>query len=163
MSLVVGMDSAKLLRSGTMYVRRDRVRRGWQKKWGPSPDNLRRQHISLLIFLVSCTILWAGCVVLTVIDVESDVRRRLWLSCVVGPPGVWARWLLARLNGQGIGKKQYLKWLPVGTLLTNVIASSLQAVLATALLAVSFAWSRPVFSLRVHSGFVNLFCNWALC
>lgn len=139
MSLAVGMDSAKLLRSGMMYIRRDRVRRGWQKKWGSSPDNVRRQKISALVFLVASTTLWVAALVLTVIDVNSAVRRRLWLSCVVGPPGVWARWLLARLNGQGIGRNRYLKWLPIGTLLTNVVASTLQAVLATVLLAVSFA------------------------
>lgn len=139
MSLSVGMDSAKLLRYGIVYIRRDRVRRDWQKKWGCSPDNPRRQRISFLVFLSASFILWGAALVLTVIDVDSAVRRRLWLSCVVGPPGVWARWLLARLNGQGIGRKQYLKWLPVGTLLTNVVASTLQAVLATVLLAVSLA------------------------
>lgn len=141
MSLTVGMDSAKLLRSGIMYIRRDRLRRGLRKKWGSSPDGLRRQQISMLVFMVASAILWVAALVLTVLDVDSAVRRRLWLSCVVGPPGVWARWLLARLNGQGIGRKQYLKWLPVGTLLTNVVASTLQGVLSTVLLAVRFSTS----------------------
>ncbi|KAG0574310.1 hypothetical protein KC19_VG253000 [Ceratodon purpureus] len=135
MSLLVGMDSAKALRLGLMHIRRDRARRDWQKKWGPSPDNLRRRKISLFIFLATSIILWVAALLLTVIDVNSTIRRRLWLSCVVGPPGVWARWLLARLNGQGIGRNQYLKWLPVGTLLTNVVAATLQAVLGTVLLA----------------------------
>ncbi|KAG0597449.1 hypothetical protein M758_UG339600 [Ceratodon purpureus] len=135
MSLLVGMDSAKALRSGLIYIRRDRARRDWQKKWGPSPDNLCRRKVSLFIFLATSIILWVAALVLTVIDVNSTARRCLWLSCVVGPPGVWARWLLARLNGQGIGRNQYLKWLPVGTLLTNLVAATLQAVLGTVLLA----------------------------
>lgn len=135
MSLLVGMDSARLVRSGLMSIRRDRARRDWQKRWGPSPDNLRRRKISLRFFLTVSTILWVAALVLTVIDVNSTVRRRLWLACVVGPPGVWARWLLARLNGQGIGRTQYLKWLPFGTLLTNLVASTLEAVLGTVLLA----------------------------
>lgn len=142
MSLLVGMDSAKLLRHCLMYIRRDCARRGWQKNWGPSPDNPRRRKISLVVFLAISIILWVAALVLTVIDVESAVRRRLWLSCVVGPPGVWARWLLARLNGQGVGRNQYLKWLPVGTLLTNLVASTLQAILGTVLLAVCFAHKR---------------------
>lgn len=135
MSLTVGMDSAKLLRSGIMYIKRERLRRGLRKKWCSSPDGLHRQQISMLVFTTTSAILWIAALVLTVIDVDSAVRRRLWLSCVVGPPGVWARWLLARLNGQGIGRKQYLKWLPVGTLLTNIVASTLQGVLSTVLLA----------------------------
>lgn len=139
MSLMLGIDSAKLLRSVLTYIRRERIRRGWQKQWDSSPDNLRRRKIGMLIFLVTSTILWAGSLGLTVTDVNSAVRRRLWLSCLVGPPGVWARWCLARLNGQGIGRNQRLKWLPIGTFLTNLVASVLQAVLSVVILSVCFA------------------------
>ncbi|XP_024378055.1 uncharacterized protein [Physcomitrium patens] len=135
MSLMLGIDSAKLLRSVLTYIRRERIRRGWQKQWDSSPDNLRRRKIGMLIFLVTSTILWAGSLGLTVTDVNSAVRRRLWLSCLVGPPGVWARWCLARLNGQGIGRNQRLKWLPIGTFLTNLVASVLQAVLSVVILS----------------------------
>ena len=137
MSLLVGIDSAKLLRLSCMCMKRDGTSRNWRKKWGFF-DNVHRHKISLVVFLAISIILWVAALVLTVIDVNSTVRRILWLSCVVGPPGVWARWLLARLNGQGIGRNQYLKWLPIGTLLTNVIASTLEAVLATVLLTVCF-------------------------
>ncbi|RWW80977.1 hypothetical protein BHE74_00010659 [Ensete ventricosum] len=54
----------------------------------------------------------------------------LWLAFLVGPPGVWLRWRLARLNGRGIGSKQMLKWLPIGTLLANVLAAGIMAAAA---------------------------------
>lgn len=133
MSLVVGMDSAKLLQSSIAYCKQKGCRKC---SWSPTPDNLHRRKVSLIFFLATSGTLWVGAVVLTVIDTRSISRRRLWLGCVVGPPGVWARWLLARLNGQGIGPKRALKWLPVGTLLTNLVASSLEAVLAVVLIVV---------------------------
>lgn len=92
----------------------------------------------MLVFLATSFVLWVGAIVLTVVDTDSVERRRLWLACVVGPPGVWARWLLARLNGQGIGPKRHLKWLPIGTLLTNLVASTLEAGLAVVLVVVCF-------------------------
>nr|CAD1818528.1 unnamed protein product [Ananas comosus var. bracteatus] len=54
----------------------------------------------------------------------------LAMLAICGTPGVWVRWYLARLNGQGLGKKRYFKWLPIGTLCANVLAASLMAVLA---------------------------------
>ncbi|XP_024367354.1 uncharacterized protein [Physcomitrium patens] len=136
MSLLVGIDSATFLKSGLMHPKRVRIRRGWQKHWNSSPETLHRRKAGMLVFLAISIILWAACLVLTVTDVNSYVRRRLWLACMVGPPGVWSRWLLARLNGQGIGRNHHLKWLPIGTLLTNLIASTLEAVLAVVILVV---------------------------
>lgn len=59
----------------------------------------------------------------------SEVQ--LFLACMVGPFGVWIRWHLARLNGQGIGKDGVLKWVPFGTLAANVLAACVMAALAT--------------------------------
>lgn len=57
---------------------------------------------------------------------------QLLLGCIVGPFGVWIRWLLARqLNGRGFGKSGRWKWLPFGTLIANVSAACLMAALAT--------------------------------
>nr|KJB64416.1 hypothetical protein B456_010G048400 [Gossypium raimondii] len=56
---------------------------------------------------------------------------QLWLACLVGPFGVWIRWFLARLNGRGLGKSGILRWLPFGTLITNVSAACIMAGLST--------------------------------
>lgn len=138
MSLTVGMDSAKLLQYSLSQMRRVCARRGSQRFSGCSADNIHRRRIGMLVFLATSFVLWVGAIVLTVVDTDSVERRRLWLACVVGPPGVWARWLLARLNGQGIGPKRHLKWLPIGTLLTNLVASTLEAGLAVVLVVVCF-------------------------
>ncbi|XP_027343108.1 fluoride export protein 2-like [Abrus precatorius] len=55
----------------------------------------------------------------------------LWIACIVGPPGVWIRWLLARLNGCGLGATGLLNWIPFGTLIANVSAAFFMAALAT--------------------------------
>ncbi|KAK1263038.1 hypothetical protein QJS04_geneDACA022027 [Acorus gramineus] len=62
---------------------------------------------------------------------NNDAGARLWLGCLVGAPGVWIRFLLADLNGKGLGRKGHLRWLPVGTLCANVLAASLMAALST--------------------------------
>lgn len=56
---------------------------------------------------------------------------QLWLACMVAPLGVWIRWLLARLNGRGLGKEGLVKWVPFGTLIANVSAACVMAALAT--------------------------------
>jgi len=63
---------------------------------------------------------------------------QLWLACIVGPPGVWIRWFLARLNGRGLGRTGLFKWLPFGTLITNVSAACIMAALSTVKEAVRF-------------------------
>lgn len=63
---------------------------------------------------------------------------QLWLACIVGPPGVWIRWFLARFNGRGLGRAGLLKWVPFGTLIANVSAACIMAALAIGKKAVSF-------------------------
>jgi CrcB protein len=141
MSLVLGIDSAKLLNWSITRIQQGRANRGLDTLQWASPDNLWRRKFGLVFFLCVSSSLWVSAIVLTIIDTTSIVRRRLWLACVVAPPGVWARWLLARLNGQGIGSKHYFKWIPLGTLLTNMIACTLEAILAVIQIAVFFAHS----------------------
>lgn len=61
---------------------------------------------------------------------SGSSAAQLWLACMVGPFGVWMRWFLARLNGRGLGKNGYLNWVPFGTLIANVLAACIMAVLA---------------------------------
>ncbi|KAH9545831.1 hypothetical protein CY35_12G067800 [Sphagnum magellanicum] len=136
MSLVLGIDSAKLLNWSIAHIQQGRANRGLDTIQWVSPDNLQRRKFGLVFFLCVSSSLWVSAIVLTIIDTTSIVRRHLWLACVVAPPGVWARWLLARLNGQGIGSKHYFKWIPLGTLLTNMIACTLEAILTVIQIAV---------------------------
>ena len=72
---------------------------------------------------------------------------QLWLACLVGPPGVWIRWFLARLNGRGLGRDGLFKWVPFGTLAANVSAFCIMAALSTVKKAVSVGkfnlWNFP--------------------
>ncbi|GMH00273.1 hypothetical protein Nepgr_002112 [Nepenthes gracilis] len=62
---------------------------------------------------------------------SSNSEAKLWLGCLVAPPGVWIRWWLSRLNGQGLGHWGRWKWIPFGTLIANVSAACIMAALAT--------------------------------
>ncbi|KAF8689165.1 hypothetical protein HU200_041947 [Digitaria exilis] len=78
----------------------------------------------------------------------------LWMGCSVAPPGVWLRWYLARLNGQGIGKQGSFKWLPVGTLAANVLAAGIMAALAVTSKAVHTKQSTVILS-GIQLGFLG--------
>ncbi|PKA45793.1 hypothetical protein AXF42_Ash018344 [Apostasia shenzhenica] len=95
-------------------------------------DSFKRHMTAMIVMLVIWGLLWGLCGALARRKLDSlSSGSVLWLGCLVGPPGVWARWYLARLNGQGLGKNGSLKWLPIGTLLANVIAATLMAALST--------------------------------
>ena len=68
---------------------------------------------------------------------KGSSGAQLWLACFVGPPGVWIRWFLARLNGRGLGRAGLFKWVPFGTLAANVSAACIMAALSTVKKAVS--------------------------
>ncbi|XP_042473323.1 uncharacterized protein LOC122055776 [Zingiber officinale] len=97
-----------------------------------STDNFNKHvailTVALLIWL-SIWILSAEFFRLKLDDLSDSAVP--WLAFLVGPPGVWTRWHLAGLNGQGLGRKRMLKWLPIGTLLANVLAACIVAALAT--------------------------------
>lgn len=155
-SLIVGVDSAKLLNKILERINHNRGRKGLKKLQAPAPDNLRRRYWSLMIFVLLGGFLWLGSLILTVFDSSSSSRRTLWLACLVAPPGVWMRWYFARLNGQGIGSKHYLRWLPFGTLLVNVSASTIEAALATVEVAVSSNVSSFSFLRRPSSCYLSV-------
>ncbi|KAK7348974.1 hypothetical protein VNO80_23776 [Phaseolus coccineus] len=95
-------------------------------------DSNSRQLTIMMMFLVILGILWGVCGAL----VKAEFRHggsaaELWFACMVGPIGVWIRWFLARLNGRGLGKAGFLKWIPFGTLIANVSAASVMAALAS--------------------------------
>ncbi|KAI5062959.1 hypothetical protein GOP47_0021506 [Adiantum capillus-veneris] len=72
--------------------------------------------------------LWGAALSLLVGGRSSQKLRILWFACLVAPVGVWMRWHLARFNGKGVCGK--VKWLPLGTLLANLIGATLAAILA---------------------------------
>ncbi|KAM0940486.1 putative fluoride ion transporter CrcB [Dioscorea sansibarensis] len=100
-------------------------------------ENLRvntynRRILVLISMIMIYIILWSLSCILAKRKLDSVTNGAvLWLACLVGPPGVWIRWYLARLNGRGIGRKGILKWLPTGTLIVNVLASCIMAALST--------------------------------
>jgi len=130
MSLLVGIGTAKLLKWKRASIH-DQNKKRWPKFIHiPSTTHYQCHIYGLIIFFTIGGILWIGSLVLSNVDFISHHGTKLWFACVVGPFGVWIRWFLARLNGQGIGKQKHLKWLPVGTLLTNLIATCLMATLS---------------------------------
>ena len=83
-------------------------------------------------------LLWGVCGALLREEFSSgNSGAQLWLACFVGPPGVWIRWFLARLNGRGLGRAGLFKWVPFGTLAANVSAACIMAALSTVKKAVS--------------------------
>lgn len=62
---------------------------------------------------------------------KGGSEAQLLLACMVAPLGVWLRWFLAKkLNGRGLGKNGFLKWVPFGTLVANLSAAWVTAVFA---------------------------------
>ncbi|XP_044474816.1 fluoride export protein 1-like isoform X3 [Mangifera indica] len=95
-------------------------------------DSLKRHLAAMVILTLLLGVLWCVSGVLMKKEYDSDSSEaQLWLSCIVAPPGVWIRWFLARLNGRGLGRAGYLKWVPFGTLIANVSAALIVAALAT--------------------------------
>lgn len=129
MSLLIGVDTAKALKWIIARNQQHRLKKGLKVISRPSPDNFHRRMVSFAIFLFLSVSLWGAALILTLKNGYSEKLRILWLACIVAPPGVWARWYLARLNGRGLGTR--LKWLPLGTLLANLFAASLEAVLGS--------------------------------
>ncbi|XP_058087968.1 fluoride export protein 1-like [Magnolia sinica] len=107
-------------------------RLGMSNSVGWKVDSYKRHVVVLLLLVLMLALLLAVSRALMKTQLEADkTSAQLWLACMVGPLGVWARWFLTRLNGRGLGRKGSMKWVPFGTLLANVIAASLNAGLAT--------------------------------
>eukprot|EP00897_Mesotaenium_endlicherianum_P010920 jgi/Mesen1/9857/ME000070S09136 len=155
MSLRIGIDTAEAFAA---YLAREQQRReeGGKKALlaRPRPDHVDRKWASLLLFLTLSGVLVALSAVGAVLDSDHQKRRRVWLACLLAPPGVWVRWYLAKLNGQGLGKKQLVKWFPVGTFLTNTIAGAVEAVVSAINIALATTSSELIVG-GIQLGFLG--------
>ncbi|XP_022141383.1 fluoride export protein 2 [Momordica charantia] len=119
-SIIFGIETAE----GFRWVLR---RRNISCSWCWKVDSYKR-HLAVMVgFLLMLALLWSlsG----SLLEREfSGGGAELWVGCLVGPVGVWVRWFLARLNGRGVGR---WKWVPIGTLMANVLAACVMAALAT--------------------------------
>ncbi|GAB4834872.1 hypothetical protein Ancab_033141 [Ancistrocladus abbreviatus] len=89
-----------------------------------------------LVVIIALMLMWGSLWVMSVILEKKEFKNgssgaQLWLACLVSPLSVWIRWWLARLNGRGLGKLGWFKWIPFGTLAANVSATCVMAALAT--------------------------------
>ncbi|KAG6517367.1 uncharacterized protein LOC122055775 [Zingiber officinale] len=131
-SIIFGIGCAGRLRKRVIGRGDDSIRRRTSslEKW--RVDNFNKHVAILTAALLIWLLIWilsAEFFRLKLDDLSNSAVP--WLAFLVGPPGVWTRWHLARLNGQGLGRKRVLKWLPIGTLLANVLAACIMAALAT--------------------------------
>ncbi|KAF7816891.1 fluoride export protein 2-like [Senna tora] len=100
----------------------------------------RRKHqlaVIVVLLMILGLLLGASIAVVVAEFKHGSNAAQLWFACMVGPPGVWIRWLLARLNGRGIGREGLFKWIPFGTLIANGSAACVMAALATVKKAVN--------------------------
>ena len=131
-SITVGVETGERLRSLILKYIKGRCSIGHKYDWEHwRVDTRTKQSVLLSVMMIVMSFLWVLSIALAVVKVRSlSDGAVLWMGCSVAPPGVWLRWYLARLNGQGIGKHQSFKWLPIGTLAANVLAAGIMAALA---------------------------------
>ncbi|WCJ44606.1 camphor resistance CrcB family protein [Euphorbia peplus] len=110
----------------------ENLNRNETKSFNWRVDSRKRHGAAMLALGLILVILWtlSGALLKEEFNSGSSAAE-LWLACLVAAPGVWMRWFLARLNGQGLGKTGFLKWVPFGTLVANVCAACVMAALAT--------------------------------
>lgn len=102
-------------------------------------DSSRRHLAVMAVLILMLVLLWGLSGELLKEEFSSGSSgAQLWLACIVGPPGVWIRWFLARFNGRGLGRSGLFKWVPFGTLMANVSAACIMAALSTVKKAVRF-------------------------
>ncbi|XP_076892165.1 uncharacterized protein LOC143543814 [Bidens hawaiensis] len=90
------------------------------------------QIVLMVVMVTMLGLLWSVSVSLLKKDFDGDSSTsHMWFGCIVGPIGVWVRFYLAQLNGQGLGRTQMMKWMPFGTLIANVAAACIMAAFAT--------------------------------
>lgn len=125
-SIKLGVGTAKCFKSLFQRSNRTACLGSWRV------DSLNH-HVAVMVVMVAMLgLLWAVSGALLKEEYNHDSgEAQLWLGCIVAPLGVWIRWFLARLNGRGLGKAGYLKWVPFGTLIANVSAACIMAALAT--------------------------------
>ncbi|CAN6288728.1 unnamed protein product [Urochloa humidicola] len=155
-SITIGAETGERLRSSILKYIRERSLIGHKYDWEQwRVDTRTKQSMHLSAMMILMSLLWILSIVLAVVKVHSLADGAiLWMGCSVAPPGVWLRWYLARLNGQGIGRQQSFKWLPIGTLAANVLAASIMAALAVTSKAVQTKQSATILS-GIQLGFLG--------
>ncbi|GJN23186.1 hypothetical protein PR202_gb10813 [Eleusine coracana subsp. coracana] len=156
-SITVGAETGERLRSSIVKYIRENSSIGSKCDWEHWSVDTRTKHSVLLsVMMVLMSFLWVLSIVLAVVKVRSLADGALYSGWVaqVAPPGVWLRWYLARLNGQGIGKQKSFRWLPIGTLAANVLGAGIMAVLAVTSKAVHTKRSTVILS-GIQLGFLG--------
>eukprot|EP00257_Ricinus_communis_P024780 XP_025012194.1 fluoride export protein 2 isoform X1 [Ricinus communis] len=127
-SIKFGIGTAKCFKS--LLQRSNKTETKTRSNW--RVDSCKRHLAVMAALVLMLGILWSVSGTMLKKEFNSGSSgAQLWLACLVAAPGVWIRWFLARLNGRGLGKAGYLKWVPFGTLIANVSAASIMAALAT--------------------------------
>ncbi|CAD6204542.1 unnamed protein product [Miscanthus lutarioriparius] len=155
-SITIGAETGERLRSLILKYIREKSLIGHKYDWEHwRVDTRTKQFVLLSVMIILMSFFWILSIVLTVVKMHSLADGAvLWMGCSVAPPGVWLRWYLARLNGQGIGKQRSLKWLPIGTLVANVLAAGIMAILAVTSKAVHTERSSTIIS-GIQLGFLG--------
>lgn len=79
-----------------------------------------------IIFILVHALLIAGITLFNHEDDYAVTYRTMLYAALLAPPGALLRWRLSKLNGIISGP---FNWLPVGTFLANIVASSISAIL----------------------------------
>eukprot|EP00898_Chlorokybus_atmophyticus_P001481 jgi/Chlat1/2333/Chrsp17S02618 len=119
MSLVVGVHVAKAL----LHINAAGRCAPWLMVRRKDP--YQRQMLRLMAFAAVFFMLLAALV--GAVKDSSPTRKALWLSCAIGPTGVWLRWWLSVLNTREWGPA---RWFPLGTFLANASASATYAAIS---------------------------------
>lgn len=132
-SIIYGVRTAMgfkgFLETSNVLLLRERL--SFKSNW--KVDDFKCPYAVMVVLLLALGSVWgaSGAFVKREFG-HGGSEVQLWLSCIVGPFGVWIRWFLARqFNGRGFGKSGRWKWFPFGTLIANVSAACLMAALAT--------------------------------
>ena len=106
MSLLAGIDAAKGFKHITKKYRQHMVKDEDKDDTGrESADNILMKFSAFPFFTLMAFLPLGNFFIASLIrDGSSERMRILWLACTVAPPGVWARWHLARSNRQRIRK-----------------------------------------------------------
>ncbi|CAN7138145.1 unnamed protein product [Brassica rapa subsp. narinosa] len=130
-SIILGVETAKGFR--WLLQRRASSSKEERNSCLLGVNTFRSHIVSMTLMVVLLVALLAVSATQLVKEFDKGTSEaQLWLGCLVAAPGVWLRWFLARLNGRGLGKdRQYLRWVPFGTVIANVAAASAMAALAT--------------------------------
>ncbi|KAM4099573.1 hypothetical protein ACJW30_05G001600 [Castanea mollissima] len=102
-SIIFGIETAKGFR--WLLTRRNACTRSGTPSSSSNwrVDSFKRHLAVMVVLILMLSLLWGVCGDLLREEFSSGSSgAQLWLACFVGPPGVWIRWFLARLNGRAV-------------------------------------------------------------